>query len=806
MRNLLQVFVGFLLLASTALAERETLSMDFGWRFHLGDIEMPVPQSHHETYLSTKAGNALGPASPDWDDSDWRVLSVPHDWAVEGPFDPQANVSQGYRPRGIAWYRRSFQLSEEDIGKNIELQFDGIASHCTVWINGTLAHRNFSGYSSFQIDMTPFALYGEELNTVSIRVDASVMEGWWYEGAGIYRHTWLVKRDPVHIETDGVYANPIRKENGKWTIPVEVEVFNSGELDAEIEIATTVFDVTGRSVASGKTKAAPKALEQITGKYEIPVSKPKLWSVEEPNLYTVRTQLIRSGEVVDQVETQCGFRTIRFDAKEGFFLNDEPVKIKGICNHQDHAGLGVAIPDAMWAFRLGKLKEMGANAYRCTHAAPTKEFLEECDRIGMLVMDENRHFNSTPEYIRQLRGLVRRDRNHPSVILWSVFNEEPMQAERTGYEMVRRMAAEVKSLDSTRPVTAAMSDGFFSEINVSAAVDVMGFNYSQDKYDKFHALHPELPLISSEDTSAFEMRGEYETDTERNLISSYDTQAAYWGNTHRESWKMINERPFIAGGFVWTGFDYHGEPQPHVWPSIGSVFGCLDMCGFPKTGFYIRQSQWLEGEHVLEIAPHWNWQGREGEAIEVLGISNAEELELILNGKSLGRKTVDPYELVSWSVAYEPGELLAIAYCQGREVARKTVKTTGPASQIELSSDRASLSGDGVDTLPITVAALDDTGLFVPTANQRVEFSIEGPGKIIGLGNGDINSHEPEKGRRRSLYNGLAQVIVQTDPSSSGAITVTAYSNGLIAGKFSIPVEQVEQPARVAIPESSDVK
>lgn len=804
MRGLLFIVVfGFWVLGHCLGAtgsDRERLLFDEGWKFHLGDIEAPVPQNHHETYLSTKAGNALGAASPDWDDSKWRVLSLPHDWAVEGPFDPTANVSQGYRPRGVAWYRRSFTLPESDLGKYLELQFDGVASHCTVWVNGTLAHRNFCGYTSFAVDLTPFANYGEEINTIAVRVDASVMEGWWYEGAGMYRHTWLEKRSPVHIVTDGVYANPVLKGGERWEIPMEVRLFNSGESPETIEVTSTLIDPDGKELEQSRSRLGLGPLENGVVELSLGFKSPDLWSVDSPTLYSVRTEVRGGSGIADAVITPCGFRAIRFDADKGFFLNGQALKIKGICNHQDHAGLGVAIPDSLWEFRLRKIKEMGANAYRCTHSPPTKEFLDACDRIGILVMNENRHFNSNPEYMRQLEWMVRRDRNHPSVFLWSVFNEEPMQGHRSGYEMVRRMSSLVKSLDATRPVTAAMSDGFFNEINVSAAVDVMGFNYSQDKYDRFHELHPDLPLISSEDTSAFMIRGEYETDTERNLISSYDTQAAYWGDGHRNSWKMIAERDFIAGGFVWTGFDYHGEPQPHVWPSIASVFGCLDMCGFPKTGFYIRQAQWLEGETILKLAPHWNWPGRQGELIDVMGITNAEEAELLLNGKSLGRKTVDPYAMVEWQVAYEAGTLEAIAYRDGREVKRTSVRTTGPAVSIELIPDRSALAGNGVDAMPITVRALDLAGLPVPAANMRVEFEIEGPGEIIGLGNGDPNSHEPEKGRRRSLFNGLAQVIVLSEIGSEGEIVLRAISNGLKPFELRIPVEAVAQLPRVPVP------
>jgi beta-galactosidase len=375
------------------------------------------------------------------------------------------------------------------------------------------------------------------------------MEGWWYEGGGIYRHTWLVKRDPVHIATDGVYANPVCDENGKWRLPVEVTVNSAAKNTASVELETTLLDPAGKIVATASTQVEAAPFVDTVAKLSLAVDKPQLWSVEKPVLYLVRTVLKQAGKPGDAVTTHCGFRTLRFDAKQGFFLNGQPVKLKGVCNHQDHAGVGVALPDSLWEFRLRKLKEMGVNAYRCSHNPPSKEFLDLCDRMGMLVMDENRNFNSTPEYMRQLEWMVRRDRNHPSVILWSVFNEEPMQGSEQGYEMVRRMSAVVKRLDATRPVTAAMNGGQFTPLNVADAVDVVGFNYSTDGYDRYHAAHPDRPMTSSEDTSAFMTRGEYVTDKKNNVIASNDDERAPWGATHRSAWKKIATRPCFGRRF-----------------------------------------------------------------------------------------------------------------------------------------------------------------------------------------------------------------------------------------------------------------
>ena len=783
---------------SIPTAGRERLSLDAGWRFHLGDIPFPVIRGHGDSYGSAKAGKAWGAAAPEYDDSTWRVVNLPHDWAVEGPFDPEENLAQGYRPRGLGWYRRQFTLPASDRGRHLELHMDGVATHCTVWFNGSVVHRNWCGYTSFYVDLTSFATYGDEVNTIAVRVDANAMEGWWYEGAGIYRHTWLVKRPATHIATDGVFAQPVRGAGGGWTVPVEVTVAHAGTAAARAAVEVVLLDPAGRPVAKRRATAKVEPLDQAVVRLTIPVKSPRLWSVDKPVLYRVQTRLLGRGQGVDEVITRCGFRTFRFDAKRGFFLNGRALKIKGVCNHQDHAGVGVAVPDALWAFRLGKLKEMGVNAYRCSHNPPSVELLDQCDELGLLVMDENRHFNSSPEYMRQLEWLVRRDRNHPSVFMWSVFNEEPMQGTEVGYEMVRRMSALVKRLDTTRPVTAAMNGGLFAPVNVSQAVDVVGFNYQIRYYDRFHDANPRLPLTSSEDTSAFMTRGVYENDLPRNRIEAYDTQAAPWGATHRDAWKNIAERSFLAGGFVWTGFDYRGEPTPLSWPSASSFFGCLDLCGFPKTAFYIHQAQWVTDRPVLHLVPHWNWPGREGQPVTVMVISNADKVKLLLNGKSLGEKRVDPFAMVTWQVPYAPGRLEAVAKTGGRVVARTLVETTGDPVALQLLPDRPGLAGDGHDAMPITVQAVDAVGRPVPTSNLPVDFAMGGPGALVGLGNGDTNCHEAEKGTRRSLFNGLAQVIVQAG-LGSGELILQASAWGLKPAEVVLPVRPVAAPPSVPV-------
>ena len=780
-------------------SSHERLSLDAGWRFHRGVIPFPKLNSHSDCYNAAKAGQATGAAAPGFDDTSWKIVNVPHDWASESPFVKTECLSQGFRPRGLGWYRRHFRLNGDDRGRHLELQFDGVATHCTVWFNGSIVHRNWCGYTGWTIDVTPFAKYGDELNTIAVRVDADAMEGWWYEGAGIYRHTWLVKRDRTHLVTDGVYANPVLGDNSLWSISVEATVANAGRKTESVDIVSTLIDPEGRKLVSGRSALIIPHLTTATARITLPVAAPRLWSVDTPVLYSVRTEVIRSGNNVDTVRTPCGFRTLRFDANQGFFLNDRPLKLQGVCNHQDHAGVGVAVPDGLLEWRLRQLKHLGVNACRAAHNPPSTEFLVLCDRLGILVMNENRHFNSGDEYIRQLEWLVRRDRNHPSVFMWSVFNEEPSQGSEIGFEMVRRMAATVKRLDATRPVTAAMNGGLFSPVNVSQAMDVVGFNYQIECYDRFHEANPTMCLTSSEDTSAFMTRGAFETVPDKNIRGSYDTDFAPWGATHRSAWRAIAERPYLAGGFVWTGFDYHGEPTPHSWPSCSSFFGILDLCGFPKVAAHMHRAHWRRDTNVLEIAPHWNWPGRERKPVKVIVITNAVRAALFLNGVSLGEKPVDRFEFASWDVPYLPGRLEAIALnAAGREIDRTFIETTGEPVALELVPDRPSLEGDGCDAQPVTVRAIDAQGRPVPTASLPVQFALSGAGAIIGLGNGDPNCHEPEKGDRRSLFNGLAQVIVQTGPASSGKLVLRASSPGLRNAELQLKITPV--PARSAVP------
>ncbi len=786
---------------TTVASGREALSLDKGWRFFEGDVAFPEPIGNSATYDSTKTGAAGGAAALNFDDTEWEAVTLPHDFVSFQPIENGRNVAQGFRRRGTAWYRNILRFEESDIGKHIELQLDGIATYATIWFNGTVVRHSFSGYASSYIDITAFATYGNALNSLDIRVDAQSMEGWWYEGGGMYRHAWVVKRNPVHIITDGVYGFPVKSESG-WHVPLEITLYNIGDKATPVEVVTDLCELDGTVLKTATTSIDVPSLQKAVAVSGLDYDTPKLWSVATPNLYLVRTRVMQDGRMVDEQSYETGFRTTRWDADQGLFLNDQPLKVQGVCIHQDHAGVGVAIPDALIEYRLKRLKELGANAIRSSHNAPNKHLLRMADRLGFLIMDENRMFNPSPEYLDQLTWMVRRDRNHPSVYLWSVFNEEPMQGTLQGYEMVRRMSEAVKELDRNRPVTAAMNDGYFKEHNVSQAVDVVGFNYQQGSYDRFHAENPTKPMYSSEDTSAFMTRGEYVSDRDgRHVIASYDDEAAPWGETHLAGWKAIDERPFIAGGFVWTGFDYHGEPTPLTWPANSSVFGIMDLCGFEKAAFYMHQSQWVKDKPVLWLIPHWNWKA--GENVRVMACTNCDEVEVFLNGKSQGRQKRDKYVMNTWHIPFAAGKLEARGYNAGKLIKTTVVETTSDPVTLNVIPERDTAKGDGIDVVTFRIESRDTKGRFTQFCQADCTFTVDG-GEIIGVGNGNSNSAESEKGNKRALFNGLAQVIVKTHEGGTGNLTLMASAPGLKSGTAKVklivtapwPYQAVSEPVQ----------
>jgi len=662
---------------------------------------------------------------------------------------------------------------------------------------------NMSGYAPLPLDLTDFANFGDKTpakpgadptgrNVLVVRVDASLDEGWFYEGAGIYRHAWLTKTAPVHVAQWGSY---VRSDFGSVTgvvtssdqsnVFVSTEVTNGGDVDVIGRVHTALIDPAGKTVATVTSEPATIAARetQMFATHTI-VWHPEIWSLGVPNLYRAVTTVEADGVAIDHDEVTFGFRTLRFDPNKGFFLNGRPVKVKGTCNHQDHAGVGEAIPDRIQAYRLERLKWMGSNACRTSHNPPTPEFLDACDRMGMLVMDETRMMSSNPEGMSELERLIKRDRNHPSVFIWSLGNEEPEQGNTRGARIVRTMKTLQQKLDPSRLATTAMNSGY-GGVGVSTVVDVQGVNYNDSLIDAYHREHPQQAMIGTETASTLATRGIYANDAPRGYMSAYDTEKPRWGNTAEEWWSFYDDREFLAGGFAWTGFDYRGETTPYKWPCISSHFGILDTCGFAKdTAYYYRT--WWGAEPALHLLPHWNWEGKQGQEIAVWAYCNQDSVELFLNGTSLGSQAVKKNSHLEWKVPYAPGVLEARASKGGKVVLTDKRETAGPAAKIVAVADRPKIAADGQDLAVINVSIVDAQGRPVPTAGNKVKFSVNGPGNVIGVGNGDPSCHEPDKASERSAFNGLCMAIVQSRRGEAGAISVTVAADGLEAATVEV--------------------
>jgi len=748
-RWLYQVFLALLCgtLCAAADAPRQHLSLDTGWKFHLGD-------EWSDALRLDKAGASSGPAAQRFTDSYWRTVDVPHDWAIELPFDSTADINHGFKALGrsfpnnsVAWYRRTLELPAGDSGKRIWLTFDGVFRDATVWVNGWLVRRHEGGYYPFREDITDVVNFGGT-NTIAMRVDATKFEGWFYEGAGIYRHVWLDKTAPVAVAPDGVFVCSQFKNNvptGAAEIHVESDVLNKLTDAVNAVVACEIISPDGQSVAQFTASQQIGGESQATLKLQSTVASTVLWSPESPKLYKLVTTISVDGKTVDQKETGFGIRTAVFDPEKGFVLNGKPYPIYGTCNHQDHAGVGAAIPDALQEFRIHRLKEFGCNGIRTSHNPPTAELLDACDRLGMLVMNENRLLGSDSENMRKWDVMIRRDRNHPSIVIWSVCNEEgTVESNDQGRDTARSMQAYVKRLDPTRPVTYPAPQGD-TVGGINSVIEVRGWNYHPGPdMDAYHAKHPNQSNVGTEQGSTTGTRGIYESSKERGHVAAYDEPPHRWVTNAETWWSWFADRPWLSGGFVWTGFDYRGEPTPYGWPCINSHFGILDMCGFPKDNFYYYKAWWTK-EVVLHLLPHWNWPGREGHEFRVDALSNCHEVELFLNGVSLGRKTMKPQSKLSWKVGYAPGTLSAKGFdVAGKIIAETKVETTGEATTLQLTPDRRTINADGADVAVFTVSAHDARGRVVPVAQNKIQFALEGAGKIIGVGNGDPSCHEPD--------------------------------------------------------------
>lgn len=737
-------------------------------------------------YAKTSEGSNA-PAEPLFNDRGWQTVHLPHDYVIEGHFTPTANESHGFLPTPPAWYRNTFTLPASDKGKTAWLYFEGIFRDSNIWLNGQYLGNHLSGYTSFFLDITKVAHFGGK-NVLAIHVDPGSYEGWWYEGGGIYRHVWLMTTNPVHIPqwatfvTSEVVGEDVAHPSlAQVNIQTRVENKTNGETSCQVTFR--VLDAEGHLVAQTDRALALPANGKRDISMQMPLRQPHLWSLENPYLYKLQVTVLRDGHSIDGDETNFGVRTIRFDPNKGFFLNGTRVELQGTCNHQDFVGVGIGMPESLLYWRIRKLKEMGSNAYRCSHNPPAPELLDACDRLGMLVMDENRHLGDvyTPKTppnapysdLSDLASMVLRDRNHPCVIMWSLCNEEGIQGTEAGERMGAAMKKVVKALDPTRPVTAAMNGDWGR--GLTHVLDVQGINYFYGEYDTFHASHPDMPLFGSEIGSDVSDRGIYANDPKKGYVSAY--------NGVEHTWKSVVTRPFVEGGFVWTGFDYKGEPSPYGWPCVNSHFGLMDMCGFPKDDYFYYKAWWDQEHPLVHIFPHWNWPGKEGQSINVWCYSNCDAVELFLNGKSLGRKEMPKYEHVSWQVPYTPGLLEAEGYRDGMVVATDRVETTGPPAAIRLSTSTPTMKADEEEVGLVEVAIVDANGRVVPTADNLVHFRVTGAGRIAGVGNGDPSDHDPDQANYRRAFNGLCMLVVRAS-NRSGSVEVEATSEGLKPGRI----------------------
>ncbi len=818
------LLMSFLLSISTLFAQpakRQQIDFDSGWKFHFGHAANAEKDFNYSiATVFSKSGNAAKTAiDPKFVDSLWTNVDLPHDWAVALPFVNVDNFdvqSHGYKPVGglfpetsIGWYRKHFNVTEAP-GMRYEIQFDGIFRDAKIWVNGFYLGNNESGYIGVSYDITDFLNYDKE-NVIVVRADATQYEGWFYEGAGIYRHVWLNKYSNVHIATNGVFAYS-KSTSSKATITVESTVINEGASMANYSVTAYLKDRNGKTVAQSNTTAVKAGVNQSnTTKQNISISNPKLWSVEDPYLYRVAVEVKQNNAVIDSKILKFGIRTIDVK-KNGVFVNGIHVKLKGVNNHQDHAGLGSALPDYMNYFRVTLMKNMGVNSWRMSHNAPSTELLEACDSLGMLVLNEQRLLNSGAEYMDQFERIIKRDRNHASVFLWSIGNEEGIiQTTVHGKRIAETMLRKQKELDPGRTsIYAADLANVFEGVN--EVIPVRGFNYRQFAVADYHKAHPDQPIIGTEMGSTVTTRGIYEKDSIRAYVPDQDISAPWWASTAEEWWKLAADDDSWLGGYIWTGFDYRGEPTPYKWPNISSHFGVMDICGFPKNIYYYYQSWWTDKD-VLHISPHWNWPekikwGKPAETVEVWVNSNADDVELFLNGKSQGKKVMPRNSHLKWNVTYEPGKLEAIAYKKGKKL-EASVETTGAPYEVVLTPYKTTILADGKDVSVMNITVVDREGREVPNADNMIKFSVTGNGKIIGVGNGDPSSHEPDKcvdgAWQRSLFNGKCQVIMQSG-TTPDMIHFEASAAGLIAGATDIVTVSPQKLATVTIDKKYELK
>ena len=801
---LLTTLALLLSIAGQAHNVRETIRLDKGWKFTLGHAGDPKKDfgcgTEYFNYL-TKANSIHneGPYSAKFDDSAWQEVQVPHDWVTTLPYAKEASHSHGYKTVGykypdtsIGWYRKTINIPANDLGKRLMLRFDGIFRNARVWFNGFYMGTEQSGYTTQIYDITPYIKYGED-NLICVRADATLEEGWFYEGAGIYRDVWLEKSAEVSVAPFGtfVYAE-LKEPYTEAKLKIETEVSNSSLKPQLCEVTQRLLDADGNEIASSaSTTLGLKSKETVTTKQSISITSPHLWSTADPYLYKVETTISQNGKIVDVYTTNTGIRDIAFSSEQGFLLNGKPLKLKGVNMHQDHAGVGSAIPDALQAWRIKQLKAFGCNAYRASHNPMTPAVLDICDREGILVIDENRLMGINEEHLRLLERMIKRDRNHPSVIMWSDGNEEwGIENTIQGTRLAEAMREYTKLYDPTRPSTVANAGG----TELIKGLDVVGFNYIvQNDVDNRKKANPSWKIVGTEETSGCGTRGWYfdTPDYPGRMISINRTDQPGVENVIERGWKFYDERPWAAGLFYWTGFDYRGEPNPLEYPATDSEFGILDYCGFWKDEAWYLKSWWTD-EPTLHIFPHWNLQGHEGEEVELWAYSNCDEVELTVNGKKLGRQKMPKNGHLKWKATYQPGQVVAIGYKNGKRILTEVIATTKPAFKTVLKADRQTIDADGRDVAVITIEIQDEKGRIVPNACPMLKFQLEGDAHIIGAGNGDpmyLGEDHPQNQNCKEFsipaFNGLAQILVQSSDAAS-TITLRCMSDELKTGNVVI--------------------
>ena len=852
------------LIGSTAFAAepaspRERISLDAGWRFAkddpadaAGQLAYPNIQDWVEatgTEFTTNAdlaakkkpegnpgGGDISYAQSGFDDSQWRLLNLPHDWGVEGPFKQEYPGETGKLPWwGVAWYRKHLEVPASDQGKKIYLAVDGAMAYATVWLNGQFVGGWPYGYASWQVDLTPYLKFGAD-NVIAIRLDNPTNSSRWYPGGGIYRNVWLVKTEPVHVAHWGTYVTTPEVNSKSATVKTQVKLDNDSDADATVALKNEIFELgadgaKGKPIASLTTDGVKISAHQSqTTEGQITFKNPRLWSIEKPQRYVVVTSIGQDGKPVDSYETPFGIRTIKFTADNGFLLNGKRVPLNGVCDHHDLGALGAAVNTRALERQIQILKEMGGNSIRTSHNPPAPELLDLCDRLGMVVMDESfdcwkrgktkndYHLLFDDWHEKDWRAQLRRDRNHPSIILWSIGNEIGEQGNPAQHWIAAELTAIAHEEDPTRPTSAACNNTQAGYNGFQTNVDVFGYNYKPTEYGKFRQANPNQPLYGSETASCISSRGEYFFPVSTNKadgkadfqMSSYDLYAPRWATTPDTEFKGQDEFLFVAGEFVWTGFDYLGEPTPYNsdlsnlinytdpaekaraekelqeigkirTPSRSSYFGIIDLAGFKKDRFFIYQARWRPDFPMTHILPHWNWPDRVGQVTPVHVYTSGDSAELFLNGKSLGLKKKGQYEYrLEWDdVVYQPGKLKVVAYKNGKKWATDVVKTTGPAAKLTLQADRDKIRADGQDLSFVTVTVADKNGLPVPRSKNHIKFQIEGPGEIVATDNGDATSFESFQAPERNAFNGLALVIVRAKPGQPGTIKLTATADGL---------------------------